>query len=69
MASSNNLKNAAVKIGKAVGKADARAHQAARKASKAVSVAKSELHDLAKQVEALKKQLAKSSRRLQDALK
>jgi hypothetical protein len=69
MAKKNKLKDAAVKIGSAVGKAEGRAHQAAQKAAKAVDVAKLELIEVTKQVEALKKQLTKSSKRLQSALK
>ena len=62
MAKKNKLKDAAVKIGSAVGKADGRAH-------KAVRVAKQEFTELSKQVDALKKQLKKSSDRLKSALK
>ena len=62
MAKKNKLKEAAVKIGSAVGKADGRAH-------KAVRVAKQELTELSKQVNALKKQLEKSSKKLKSALK
>lgn len=65
----NKLKDAAVKIGRAVGRMDSRAHKAARKAATAMDVAKSELNDVTKQVEALKKQLAKSSKKLQAALR
>jgi hypothetical protein len=62
MAKKNNFRDAAVKIGSAVGKADGRAH-------KAVRVAKQELTELSKQVDALKKQLEKSSKKLKGALK
>ena len=40
MATKNKLKDAAVKIGSAVGKADARAHKAVYKAAKAAHVAR-----------------------------
>jgi hypothetical protein len=69
MASKSKLKDAAVKIGSVVGKVDGTAHRAARKTSEAIKVAHRELQDVTKQVEALKKQLAKSSKRLQDALR
>jgi hypothetical protein len=69
MAKKNKLKDAAVKIGSAFGKAEGTAHKAAQRAAKAVHVAKLELIEVTKQVEALKKQLAKSSKRLQASLK
>lgn len=69
MASKNKLKNAAEKIGRTIGRIDGTAHKAARKAATAMEVAKSELDEVAKQVNALKKQLEKSSRKLQAALK
>jgi septal ring factor EnvC (AmiA/AmiB activator) len=69
MASKSKLKDAAVKIGSVVGKVDGTAHKAARKTSEAIKVAHRELDDVTKQVQALKKQLAKSSKRLQDALR
>ena len=61
MAKKNNLRDTAVKIGSAVGRVDGRAH-------KAVRVAKQELTALTKQVEALKKQLKKSTNKLKSAL-
>ena len=51
----SRLTNAARKIGAAMGKADRTAH----KVAKAGVLAKSELKDISKQVEALKKQLMK----------
>jgi len=62
MAKKNKLKDAAVKIGSAVGRADGTAH-------KAIRVAKQELAELTKQVDALKKQLQKSTKNLKGALK
>ena len=69
MATKNKLKDAAVRIGSAVGKADASAHRAANKAAKAAHVARLELIELSKHVDALKKQLKKSTKRLKSALK
>jgi len=69
MAKKNKLKDAAVKIGSTAGMVDGTAHKAARKAAAAVRVAKLELIEVSKQVEVLKKQLKKSSKRLQSALK
>jgi hypothetical protein len=60
----NRLKNAAKKIGAAIGKADRTAHKVAR----AGVLAKSELDDISKQVDALKKQLLKTSKKLKKAL-
>jgi polyhydroxyalkanoate synthesis regulator phasin len=65
----NRLRDAAVKIGSAVGKVDSTAHKAARKAARAAKVARQELVDLTKQVDALKRQLQKSTNRLRSALK
>jgi hypothetical protein len=65
----NRLRNAAVKIGSAVGRVDGRAHKAAYKAAQAAHVAKLELIELSKQVDALKKQLEKSTKHLKNALK
>ncbi len=64
MAKKSRLTNAAKKIGSAIGKADRTAH----KVAKAGVLAKSELKDISKQVEALKKQLMKTTKRLQKAL-
>jgi hypothetical protein len=64
----NRLRDAAVRIGSAVGKVDGRAHRAALKAARAAHVARQELTDLTKQVDALKKQLKKSTKRLRSAL-
>jgi hypothetical protein len=68
MATKNKLRNAAVTIGAAVGKADGTAHKAVHRAAKAAHVARLELIALSKQVDALKKQLKKSSSRLKSAL-
>jgi predicted nucleic acid-binding Zn-ribbon protein len=60
----NRLKYAAKKIGAAIGKADRTAHKVAR----AGVLAKSELEDISKQVDALKQQLMKTTKRLKKAL-
>jgi hypothetical protein len=60
----NRLKNAAKKIGAAMGRADRTAH----KVAKAGVLAKSELEDISKQVEALRKQLVKTTKKLKKAL-
>jgi hypothetical protein len=60
----NRLKNAARKIGAAMGKADRTAHKVAR----AGVLAKSELEDISKQVDALRKQLVKTTKKLKKAL-
>jgi ribonuclease HII len=54
-----------VGIGTAMGKADRKAHQVAA----AGLVAKQELEEIAKQVEALKRQLQKTTKRLKAALR
>lgn len=69
MAKKNKLTEAAVKIGSAVGRVDGQAHKAMDKATHAAHVARLELTALSKQVDALKKQLLKSSNRLKSALK
>jgi AraC-like DNA-binding protein len=65
MATKNRLEGTAVKIGRAVGKADRTAH----KLAKAAQIAKEELLQLTKQMEALRQQLKKSSEHLKRALK
>jgi hypothetical protein len=65
MATKSRLTQVAVKIGTAMGKADRTAHRVA----KAGSAAKDELADIAEQIDALKRQLLKTKKRLQRALK
>jgi hypothetical protein len=60
----SRLKTTASRIGAAIGRADRTAH----KVAKAGVVAKKELEDISKQVEALKRQLLKTTRRLKKAL-
>jgi seryl-tRNA synthetase len=60
----SQLKSAAKKIGAAIGKADRTAHKVAR----AGIVAREELVQLSKQVESLKRQLQKTTKRLKNAL-
>lgn len=64
MAKKDRLTDVSVKIGTALGKADKRA----RKVAEAGVIAKEELQEIAKQVDALKKQLAKTTARLKKAL-
>jgi DNA-directed RNA polymerase subunit L len=68
MAKKDRLTEVSVKIGAALGKADKQARIRARKVARASSVAKEELHEISKQVEALKQQLAKTTKRLKKAL-
>ena len=64
MAKKSKLTEVAVRIGTAVGKADRQAHKFAR----AGGMAKKELDEISKQVDALKKQLLKTTKRLKAAL-
>ena len=64
MAKKSRLTQVAVKIGTAMGKADRKV----QKVAKAGSLAKKELDDISKQVDALKHQLQKTARRLKRAL-
>jgi predicted nucleic acid-binding Zn-ribbon protein len=64
MARKSRLRRVAVRIGAAMGKADRTAH----KVAKAGVLAKKELEDISKQVEALKRQLRKTTKRLKRAL-
>lgn len=68
MAKNDRLTDVSVKIGSALGKADKQARLRAKQVSEASAVAKEELQEIAKQVEALKKQLAKTTVRLKKAL-
>ncbi len=65
MAKKAKLTAAAVKIGTAVG----RAHRTARKVGKTAEVAREELTELRKQIEAFARELKKSSQRLKRALR
>jgi predicted nucleic acid-binding Zn-ribbon protein len=65
MAKKSRLRQVAVKIGAAMGKADRTAHKVAR----AGVLAKNELEDIGKQVDALKRQLQKTTKRLKRALR
>jgi prefoldin subunit 5 len=64
MARKSRLTQVAVNIGTAMGKADRRV----QKFAKAGSLAKKELDDISKQVDALKRQLQKTAKRLKHAL-
>lgn len=64
MAKKSKLNQVAVSIGTAMGKADRTAH----KVAKAGVLAKAELADISKQVDALKRQLQKTTKKLRRAL-
>ena len=64
MAKKSRLTNAAEKIGSAIGRADRTAH----KVAKAGVMAKKELAAISDQVDALKKQLQKTTKKLKKAL-
>jgi hypothetical protein len=64
MAKKSKLTQVAVKIGTAMGKAD----RGVQKVARAGSLAKKELDDISKQVDALKRQLRKTAKRLKRAL-
>jgi hypothetical protein len=64
MAKKDKITEVSVKVGAALGKAEHRA----RKIAKVGDVAKEELKAISKQVDELKKQLVKTTKRLQKAL-
>ena len=64
MAKKSKLTQVAVKIGSAMGKADRKV----QKVAKAGTLAKKELDNISKQVDALKRQLQKTAKRLKLAL-
>jgi prefoldin subunit 5 len=64
MAKKDKLTGAAVRIGSAMGRADRAAH----KIRKASAVARKELDDITAQIDALKRQLQKTTKRLKKAL-
>jgi hypothetical protein len=68
MAKKDRLTEVSVNIGKALGKAEKQAKIRAHQLSSASTVAKEELEEISKHVEALKKQLAKTTLRLKKAL-
>jgi hypothetical protein len=63
VAKKSKLTRVAVRIGTAMGKADRTAH----KVAKAGLLAKAELEDISKQIELLKRQLQKTTKRLKRA--
>ena len=65
MVKKDRLREVSVRIGTAMGKAD----KQARKFKKAGAVAKEELRAISKQIDGLKKQLVKTSKRLKNALR
>ena len=64
MARKSRLTRVATRIGSAIGRADRTAH----KVAKAGVLAKKELADISKQVDVLKRQLQKTTKRLRRAL-
>jgi hypothetical protein len=68
MAKKDRLTQVSVGIGKALGRADKQARLQARRVADASVIAKEELQEISKQVDALKKQLAKTTVRLKKAL-
>ncbi len=64
MAKKSKLTQVAVKIGTAMGRAD----RGVQKVARAGSLAKKELDDISKQLDALKRQLQKTAKRLKRAL-
>ena len=64
MAKKSKLTQVAVRIGSAMGRADRKAHQIV----KAGKLAKKELADISKQVDALKRQLQTTTKRLRRAV-
>jgi hypothetical protein len=64
MAKKDKITQVSVKVGAALGKAERKA----RKIAQVGSVAKEELKAISKQVDEMKKQLAKTTKRLQKAL-
>jgi hypothetical protein len=64
MAKKSKLSQVAEKVGAAMGRADRKARQVAN----AGVLAKKELKDISKQVDALKRQLQKTTKRLKNAL-
>lgn len=64
MAKKSKLHQVAIKIGAAMGRADRKAHQVAQ----AGVLAKKELRAISKQVDVLKRQLQKTTKRLKNAL-
>lgn len=68
MAKKDKLTEVSVRIGSALGKADKQAHRQARKLAEASKISKEELREIGKQVDALKKQLAKTTQRLKKVL-
>lgn len=65
MARKNKLTRVAERVGGVLGKADRKAHQIV----KAGSLARKELHEISKKVDALKRQLEKTTRHLKRAIR
>jgi hypothetical protein len=65
MSKKDRISRAAARVGAVVGRAEG----TARKIAKAGVMAKEELEDISKQIEGLKKQLLKTTKRLKHALR
>ena len=65
MAKKSKIARAAERVGGALGRADRKAHKIAQ----AGSVAKEELHAISRKVDALKRQLERTTKRLQRAIR
>jgi hypothetical protein len=68
MAKKDRITEVSRRIGKALGKADKEAHLRARQFTVVTKATKEELHAISKQVDAMKKQLAKTTQRLKKVL-
>jgi hypothetical protein len=68
MAKKDRITEVSRKLGKALGRADKEAHLRARQFTEATKVTKEELRAISKQVDAMKKQLAKTTQRLKKVL-
>jgi hypothetical protein len=68
VAKKDKITQVSERIGKALGKADKKAHHHARKLTAVNKATKEELEQISKHVEALKKQLAKTTQRLKKVI-
>jgi DNA-binding ferritin-like protein len=68
VAKKDKITQVSERIGKALGKADKKAHHHARRLSAVNKATKEELEQISKHVEALKKQLAKTTQRLKKVI-
>jgi hypothetical protein len=68
VAKKDKITQVSERIGRALGKADKKAHLHARRLSAVNKATKEELEQISKHVEALKKQLAKTTQRLKKVI-